>query len=130
MNNTSLSNFAIWIDREHAKIFELSREKMERKTIQASQINHHSHREDSFDHKRLEHKLFNEIVTHIKGGENILIMGPGVAKHHFQNHLIEHFPSLAKKVVGCESVDHPTDAQMAAMAQKFFQSMVSAALAK
>ena len=115
-----MSIFVIWVDREHAKLFQFSNEKMERKHLQARHQDHHTHPVDDLDLKRRETKFFSEVTPHLSEATRILILGPGVAKHHFQNYLIEHFPILAKKVVGCENVDHPTDPQIAALARKFF----------
>lgn len=119
-----MSIFVIWVDREHARIFQFSNEKMERKHLQARHQDHHTHPFDGIDQKKQESEFFTEVITHLAIPEvestRILILGPGVAKHHFQNFLNEHQPALAKKVVGCETVDHPTDAQIAALARKFF----------
>ena len=52
----------------------------------------------------------------------ILIVGPGVAKHHFFTYLAEHQPQLSKKIAGIEMVDHPTDAQIAALTRTFFRA--------
>lgn len=113
-----MSFFAIWIDRKTAKLFQVSQDKMERQTIHLHSIEHHTHPFDEFDKKRQEHHFYSEIGEQLKSAETILILGPGVAKHHFQNYLTEHFPSVARKIVGCETIDHPTDSQIAAMAKK------------
>ena len=115
-----MSVLVIWIDREHAKLFQFSEEKMERKNLEARHTDHHTHRLDQLDVKRQEHEFYSEIATHFPESERILIVGPGVAKHHYQTFLTEHFPALAKKVAGCETLDHPTDPQIAALARKFF----------
>lgn len=110
----------IWIDRKHAKVFLFSEVKMERLNVTAGQPEHHTHAHDQLDAARAERKLFTEVTDLIKQATTLLILGPGVAKHHFQNFLAEHFPALARRVVACETVDHPTDAQIADMAQKYF----------
>ena len=110
----------IWIDREHAKIFNISSEKIERKNVQARHTDHHTHRFDQFDEAQHEKKFFSEVASHLLSTDRLLIVGPGVAKHHFQSHLVEQWPLLAKQVAGCETVDHPTDHQIAATAKRFF----------
>jgi hypothetical protein len=37
-------------------------------------------------------------------------------------HIGEHDPQLAKKIVGVESIDHPSDAQLVAHARKYFKA--------
>ena len=103
----------IWIDRSEAKIFQLAREKMERKHLKAGHTGHAV--------RPVERKFFKEVSEHLDEACPLLILGPGIAKHHFLNYLTEECPSLARKVVGCETVDHPTDGQIATMALKFFK---------
>ena len=116
-----MSCFIVWIDRAGAKVIQFSREKMERKTLKSHSHDHHTHELDSQDMERKEKKLFQEVVESLSPASQILILGPGVVKHHFQNFLNEHHPLLSKKVVGCETVDHPTDPQIAAQAMKYLR---------
>ncbi len=110
----------VWIDREHAKLFQLSNEKMERKHLESRHQDHHTHRLDNLDQNDYGQAFFSQVVAELADPLKILILGPGVGKHHFQNYLTEHWPLFAKRVVGCEAVDHPTDPQIAALAKKFF----------
>lgn len=112
--------FAIWIDRGNAKIFHVARETLRRKNIQASNTNHHAGPMDKHCWAEVENHFFSEVISAISNAQKILILGPGVMKHHFLSYLQEHYPSLGKKVVGCETVDHPTDPQIVTQAQKFF----------
>jgi len=115
-----MSICVVWIDRENAKLFEFSHEKMERRNLQSTHVDHHTHRFDAIEQRQREQTLFSELVTHVSEAPKLLILGPGVAKHRFQNYLTEHFPALAKKVVACEAMDHPTDSQIAAFARRYF----------
>jgi stalled ribosome rescue protein Dom34 len=65
--------------------------------------------------------LFQEVSQQISLAQQILILGPGVAKHHFQNFLNEHHPSLSKKIVACEAMDFPSDFEIADCATHFFK---------
>ena len=115
-----MSLTVVWIDRENAKLFQFSSEKMERKHVEERHADHHTHRNEAIVQQLHERVFFSKVVPHLNESSEVLILGPGVAKHHFQNHLNEHFPAIARKVVGCETVDHPTDPEIAAMARKFF----------
>lgn len=116
MNNVTV----IWIDSTHAKVMDISPERMERRTIQAHSHEHHTHRQDNIDKERNEHGMFKEIAKTIPRDSQVLLLGPGIAKHHFQTYLVEQYPIVAKKIVGCRNVDHPSDAEIAAMAKEFF----------
>ena len=51
-----------------------------------------------------------------------LVTGPANVKTALVKHIGEHDPQLAKKIVGVESVDHPSDAQLVAHARKYFKA--------
>ncbi len=109
----------IWIDREHALLYLISNEKMERQKFTHHHKENHRHVRDSIE-KGLEEKgLFQDVGNALNAADQILILGPGVAKHHFQNYLMEQKPMVARKISGVETVDHPSDGQIAAMARKF-----------
>ncbi len=114
------SAFIVWIDRENAKLFQLSEEKMERVTVHSGHADHHTHRMDGLDRGRQERRFYGDVADRLDSDCKILLLGPGVAKHHFMNYLHENCPALSKNIVGCETVDHPSDAQIATMAKRFF----------
>src|SRR3989344_6662252 len=113
----------LWIDREHAKIFEFSEAGMEQKKLQAHRHDHHLHPRDNQRHQTEEVHFFPQIVEQIKDATDLVIVGPGVARYHFQTYLAEHSPSIARKILACESADHPTDKQMIALAKQFFPEL-------
>jgi stalled ribosome rescue protein Dom34 len=117
----------VWMDREQSKLFHFSEEKMERSYVHPHQHLHHTHALDQFDKRAQERKLYIEIIQHLSDASRLLIIGPGVAKYHFQNYLTEHFPALAKRIVACETTDHPTDGQIAALAKRLFSAIPESA---
>jgi hypothetical protein len=52
----------------------------------------------------------------------ILIVGPSTAKLHFLNHVHQHDHALLPKIVGLETVDHPSDGQLVAYAKEYFKT--------
>ncbi len=52
----------------------------------------------------------------------VLVVGPAQAKHELVKYLQHHMPQLAKKVIGVETVDHPTDGQLLEHARRFFRA--------
>jgi hypothetical protein len=65
-------------------------------------------------------ELFDRVVDALDGAEEILIVGPGLAKRAFRRHLAVHHPGVDGRVVGIETVNHPTDPQLLAYARKYF----------
>ena len=52
----------------------------------------------------------------------ILIVGPANAKTELVKHIHNHDPKLINVIVGVETVDHPSDAQLVAYAKKYFNA--------
>lgn len=120
-----MSIVVVWLDQEHAKLFQFSEERMERKNIDSVHTDHHTHRREQIDRQRDEQHLFAGIAKNLEHATQILLLGPGVAKNQFMHYLTEKSPPAAKRVVACETVDHPSDAQIAAYAKKFFGTAIS-----
>jgi stalled ribosome rescue protein Dom34 len=61
---------------------------------------------------------YNEVISHLRDAESILILGPGEAKGEFKKHL-EH-EKLGERIAGIETVDKMTDPQIAAKVRAYF----------
>jgi hypothetical protein len=48
-------------------------------------------------------------------------VGPSTAKLDFSRYLHKHDPALEARIVGIETVDHPSDGQLVAYARKYFE---------
>ncbi len=71
--------------------------------------------------KAAEDKQYlHAIAEALKGAQEILVVGPAQAKLQLIKHLHSHDPQVGNKVVGVESIDHPSDAQLVAYARKYF----------
>jgi stalled ribosome rescue protein Dom34 len=117
-----MNRTVVLLDTQHAKIFHIGDATTLEKLRQA-EPNHHTHRKSN-DEKE-GHHFFGEVAGHLVGSDEILVIGHGVAKTHFKTWLEEHQKPVAKKVVGYETVDHPTDGQIAAMAEQYFPRVES-----
>lgn len=116
-------NFTVvWLDLEKAKIFHLSEDRMEREELHEKHTDHHTHRRTREEREPMA--MYDEIAQRMTSASRVLILGPGLAKVHFLARLKERYPAVAKKVVGCETSDHPTDGQIASYATKYFQKRV------
>lgn len=116
-----MSACVLWIDTEHARIFKLNPSGVDKKELKHHNVppigaHHDNHRDNA------EHKFYHEVATAIGTVEELLIMGPGVAKTHFKSHLEKHnHQDLLKKVVGVESLDQMSDNQILEASRKFFK---------
>jgi stalled ribosome rescue protein Dom34 len=73
----------------------------------------HNHPED------LRH-FFAEVARALEGSPKILVLGPSTAKLQFLRYAHEHARKIEPNIVGVESVDHPTDAQLVSYIKGYF----------
>ena len=118
-----MSLVAIWLDQQEAKVFHYTTQGIEKSHFKQAHANsHHLHTVDQLEHQRIESELFKQFAHTLNADQEVLIMGPGQAKQHFKHYLEKHHPNTAKKIVGCENMDHPTESQITAFASKYFNT--------
>ncbi len=104
---------AVWIDHEQAKVFHVDAENFDEAAIHA----HHKHlRRDPAAADR----FFHEVATALASSEKILIVGPGTAKLELIKHVQHHDHAAVAKIIGVETLDHPTDKQLVVYIRKYF----------
>ncbi len=120
------SHAVIWLDSEQAKIFFFDRDSYGEKDFHAPKhhiTSHARHREGHPRHESREQKeYFESVAKTVAGVEEILVLGPGVAKTALVKHLHKHDPKIADRVLGIETADHPTPGQIVAQARHYFHA--------
>ena len=114
----------IWIDHNEARIFHVHPEAADETTVLSPQHHIHRHpkgRGEAREHPDDEHSFFREVAKDLDGADAILIVGPSSAKLEFFRYVHAHAHGLEPKVVGIETVDHPTDGQIVARARSYFK---------
>jgi stalled ribosome rescue protein Dom34 len=118
----------VWIDHTEAHVMHISPDDVESSILRPVK-----------DHQKLHHKrgndkggavgsgrapedqhYYHEVVEALKGAQEILIVGPSTAKLNLIRHIQSHDKQMNDKVIGVESADHPTDAQVVVYARKYF----------
>jgi stalled ribosome rescue protein Dom34 len=69
---------------------------------------------------RTEHRFFAEVCDALSEVTEILVTGSHTAQADFKHYVEKHRPALSPKIVGWETVDHPSDGQLVALAKTFF----------
>jgi hypothetical protein len=120
---TSNRHVAVWIDHNEARIFHVDAEQLDALTIEAPA--HHVHRHPKgptaeHNHPDDLHHFFQAVARALEGAERVLIVGPSTAKLQFIRYAHKHDPALEPRIVGVETVDHPTDPQLVAYAKRHF----------
>ncbi len=121
----------IWIDHKEARVFHVQPETVghvqpeaiDETTILSPQHLIHRHpkgRGEAKEHPNDAKKFFQEVARSLEGTDAVLIVGPSSAKLEFLRYLQDHDKKLQGRVVGIETVDHPTDREIVAYARRYF----------
>ena len=120
-----MATYVVWLDSSEAKIFALHPESVDEKKMHRTEIRHHTGVEKEQNNHKNAEKFFHQVAGALTDANEILLVGPGDAKGHFRTHLEQHHHARVKdKIVGVETVDHPSDAQILALAKKFFRNHI------
>jgi len=115
----------VWMDQHDAKIFRFDNEAFEATSIESP--HHHVRRHSSatveHQHPADAQHYFHDIAVALADVAEILVVGPAKAKLEFIKHVHHHDRALEPKIVGVETVDHPTDGQIVAYARKYFEAV-------
>ncbi len=117
----------IWIDHKKAVIVSASTEGTTSQTVQSDVGPHTRHsgaqegekRHEERHGQRLNH-FFDEVISHVQQPEALLIFGPGEAKLELKERL-SRSKALIASVVGLETTDKLTDAQIVAKVREHYQ---------
>ena len=109
---------ALWLDHESAHLFfeAILRGEGHPEKVKAQ---HHQHKHPTETEKN---HYYQTLLNKVGMCEEILITGPGNAKIEFKHYLEAHAPKVAEKVVEVETLDHPTENQIRAFANKMFKA--------
>jgi stalled ribosome rescue protein Dom34 len=118
-------NTIVWLDHQEARILRLHANEFDETTIRAPE--HHVLRHPKGGSEPKQHpddakRFFGEIVQALQDFREILVVGPGTAKLHFLRYAQAHGHGLDLRIVGVETVDHPSDKQLVAYARAYFPS--------
>lgn len=105
---------AVWFDEHSARVFVLG---------PARQIHETSVADTSGG---IDYSYFAAVARAVDEVADVLIVGPIAKKLEFLRYVRGHEPALAKKVVGLEMTENPTDSQVLRHAQQYFNLEVHA----
>ena len=113
----------VWIDHSEAHVMHISPDDVENSIVQPSEPHHKLHsRVGTLGSGRApeDQDYYHSVVEAQKGAQEVLVVGPAQAKLQLIKHIHAHAPALMSKIVGVETVDHPTDGQLVVYARKYF----------
>ncbi|MBL8385720.1 MAG: translational machinery protein [Burkholderiales bacterium] len=119
----SFSHAVVWLDHSEAHVLHFNDEAAESEKVRArSKHQHQHHKKGSVGagHAAEDQHYYHEVALAVADAQEILVVGPAGAKLALIKHMQKHDPAIADKVVGVESVDHPSDGQLLAYARHYF----------
>lgn len=115
---------AVWIDQHEAKIYRVDSESLDMSTVAAPHrhVRRHPNVTAEKDRAADAQRFYHDVAHALEGAEEILIVGPATAKLELIKHVHKHDHALEPKIVGVETVDHPSDGQLVAYARRYFRA--------
>ena len=117
---------AVWLDQEYAQLFFFAQEGFDEADFRVAKHHVPSHGRAREAHHRGDSReqkdYFEAIAKLLADTQEVLLVGPGTAKTQFLKHLHAHEPKLEHRVVGVETMDHPTAPQIVAYARQYFRA--------
>jgi len=123
----------LWIDHKKAVVVFVSGKDTETKLISSNIEKHHQQSgvsmpaDDSRQRELTGHlnSFYDEVVSHIRDAESILILGPGEAKGELKKRL--DIVSVSGRVLEIKTSDKITDPQLVALVRNHFTKRRTAA---
>ena len=103
----------VWMDHQEAHVLMFDRDHVESQRIKSR--THHKHQGNPTDTTG----LYADIAKALNGTHEVLVTGPGKARDEFRAWCMQHHADVS--IVDSVSSDHPTDAQVVAMARQYFK---------
>jgi hypothetical protein len=120
---------AIWIDHREAILIAFRGDVVIGEEELFSEAGPHTHgggwaqqRIEAHRHEMLKH-YYEEVIQHLEPVDEILILGPGQAKHEL-HHSVDHHKGLRGKVVAVRSASVLSEHELIAEAGQFFASEI------
>lgn len=115
----------VWLDHQHATVIDF--------TVDDRHIAHIEAVEPRRVHRRSgpagggkapdDVAFFETVVASVADAREVVICGPGTGKVAFMHHLERKHAPVAAKVLGVETLDHPTDGELLAYARRHFRKV-------
>jgi stalled ribosome rescue protein Dom34 len=120
---------AVWLDHNEARIFHVSANAFDDAVVHAvipspkahTQLHRKSGPTDG--HRAAENQpYYHAVAQALADADEVLVLGPSTAKLELIKHAHKRDPELKAKIVGVETVDHPSDHQLGALISKYFKA--------
>ena len=114
----------VWLDHVEATVIKFSQEESRELEVHSRMQPSRAHsdgRQSSSGHVRDDPQFFDEIAHLVSEVPEVLVVGPGLAKVAFDRYVRSHHPAIGSRIIGVETVDHPTSGEILKFAKRYFQ---------
>jgi stalled ribosome rescue protein Dom34 len=105
----------VWLDHQEAHVAFFDRDHAQTQHIHSKSQHKHQSKSTNMN------GYFADIAVAVKKCHEVLVTGPGLTRQQFKDWYEKHDQALSKVVVNSIASDHPTDAQLVAMARQYFK---------
>jgi stalled ribosome rescue protein Dom34 len=115
----------VWIDHHEAKIFHFNAMEADATKVRSSHPHQHIHHKANTrgsGHAPVDEGFLERVTQAVMQAGAVLITGPANAKKELAAHIARVHPDLSKRISGVETLDHPSDGELVALARKFFRA--------
>ena len=116
----------VWIDHLEARVFHFNIDEVDRLVLHPHNPTRHLHHKANSigsGHASENHEYLQSVAEAFADAEAVLITGPSNEKTELVKHIERHLPALMARIAGVETVDHPTDSQLVALARRHFHEV-------
>jgi hypothetical protein len=111
----TLLHAVVWIDHHNAKVLQFDADHVAVQKVRAPSHDAGDHRSPS----HTEHDFFTGVCDELGGIPQVVVTGSQTALSNFRHHVTRRRPTLATRIVGWETVNHPSEAQMVVFARQY-----------
>jgi stalled ribosome rescue protein Dom34 len=110
----------IWINHHEARIFHFNTNESAELVLPDNPTRHIHHKANTTGSglAAVDQEYLHAVAESVADAGAVLIAGPGSAKTELAAHMHSHEPLLARAIIGVETVDHPSDAELVALLQR------------
>ena len=113
----------VWIDTHEAHVLRVESEMLHVSTIHASRGPERSEAAPALEGRADEaSRFFHEVARALDVADEILVVGPSAVKLEFVRYMNRNEHALDPRILGVETVGHPTDERLAAYAALYFKA--------
>jgi stalled ribosome rescue protein Dom34 len=116
---------AVWLDQREAHVFHIGPDQIDEEMVRVPQHLHRKHpklTQGAKEHPDDAKHFFKAICASLESAGQILIVGPSTAKLDLVRYIHKNEHVLEPRIVGIETVDHPSNGQLIAYAKTYFRA--------